>query len=485
MAESFNSIAPGEVIDGKYTIGHVIGSGGMGTVYEAVQRDLDRRVALKILHSKYSKSRKIVERFHQEARLAGSIEHDNICRVTDHGTSRDGAPYLVMPLLTGRSLAKILESGESLSVMRTIDIVCQTLQALAAAHAEKIVHRDLKPDNIFVTQVGDREDFVKLLDFGISKVLEKDSVSDLTSTGMVLGTAYYLAPEQARGSKRIDHRVDIYAMGVILYEALTGLRPFEGDTYNEVVFKIAGDPVRSPRAINPRISRAVEKVILKAMAIDPNARFSSAIEMCEALEQAAVVDATDEPPLIETLGDTEVEGRPSVYLTDADGRKRRNTRVWLAGGLAIGIVLVGIVGLMLWGLRSGEDDNRARESTVLSTVHIGDTVTVGGDTASDTMASMGGESSEDAPLEDAPPDTGAAPILKTEDESNAEKSVVDNESSPSESDSVKTDLDPEASSAKNSEKKKHRGLRRTDSPKAKQKDEPYITGPFNTKFVFE
>jgi serine/threonine-protein kinase len=243
VVENENSIAPGTLIDGKYAIGRVIGSGGMGTVYEANHVELNRKVALKLLHGKYAKSAKIVSRFHQEAKLAGSIEHDNICRVTDHGSSESGAPYLVMPLLTGRSLATMLRDEAPLSQMQVIDIVCQTLLALEAAHKEKIVHRDLKPDNIFVTRVGDRDDFVKLLDFGISKVLEKESASDLTSTGMVLGTAFYLAPEQARGSKKIDHRVDIYAMGVILYEALTGSRPFEGETYNEVVFKIAGDPV--------------------------------------------------------------------------------------------------------------------------------------------------------------------------------------------------------------------------------------------------
>jgi serine/threonine protein kinase len=337
-----NIIEPGTVIDGKYKIGRVIGSGGMGAVYEAEQLDLGGKAAIKLLHAKFAKSPKIIDRFHQEAKLAGAIDHDNICRVVDHGTDQKGAPYLVMPLLSGRSLAEMLAEKKPLSQMRVIDIVCQTLSALAAAHREKIVHRDLKPDNIFITQVGDREDFVKLLDFGVSKVLEQESVSTLTSTGMVLGTAYYLAPEQARGSKRIDHRVDIFAMGVILYEALTGCRPFEGETYNEVVFKIAGDPVKTPRAINPLISRRVEQIILKAMAVDPGDRFADAQQMCAALEQAMVEGsfgkgAKESDTLADTMADTGTEG-PRQTTPPALNVVRLLSRV------AIAVFIAGIIG---------------------------------------------------------------------------------------------------------------------------------------------
>lgn len=339
-------IEPGTVIDGKYEIGRVIGSGGMGAVYEAVQLELNRKVAIKLLHTRYAKSPKIIDRFHQEAKLAGSIDHDNICRVTDHGTDKNGAPYLVMPLLVGKSLAELLAEKKPISQLRVIDIACQTLSALEAAHNEKIVHRDLKPDNIFVTRMGDREDFVKLLDFGISKVLEKESATALTSTGMVLGTAYYLAPEQARGSRNIDRRVDIFAMGVILYEALTGSRPFEGETYNEVVFKIAGEPVKMPRLLNPSISKAVEHVILKAMSVDPNCRYASAMEMCAVLEQAVV---NGENPYIDGVADTLADTLADTKIDHAAGRSAASIalrRKRLLLGAILGVLSAAFAGVV-------------------------------------------------------------------------------------------------------------------------------------------
>jgi len=291
MANDKPSLMPGEVLDGKYRIDRVIGEGGMGIVYEAVHVEIGRKVAIKRLHKNYTTDPQIVGRFHREARLAGSIGHDNICEVTDIGSTPDGAPYLVMPLLTGQSLGAVLDGQKPLSLMRVVDIVCQALSALDAAHRAKIVHRDLKPDNIFVTKVGDRDDFVKLLDFGISKIMDQESVGKLTRTGTVLGTPYYMSPEQAMGSKAIDHRVDIYAMGVILYECLTGRRPFEGDTYNEVMFKIISSPFSHPRVFNPEIPSNVEEVILKAMSRDPQDRYASSTDMRQVLQAAIAVDA--------------------------------------------------------------------------------------------------------------------------------------------------------------------------------------------------
>jgi serine/threonine-protein kinase len=282
-----NQIDPGTVLDGKYRIEKQVGAGGMGAVYMATHIAIGRRVAIKTLHLEFSGDTQVVARFHREAQLAGSIGHDNICEVTDIGTLESGAPYLVMPLLQGRPLADLLESSESLSLERVADIGCQTLSALEAAHGAGIVHRDLKPDNIFVTKMGDRQDFVKLLDFGISKVLEQDEVTALTMTGTVLGTPFYMAPEQAKGAKNLDHRVDIYAMGVILYEALTGKRPFEGETYNEIMFKIIAEPFAAPTALNPTVPPSVEQVIYKAMSREVEDRFATAAEMRRALEAAA------------------------------------------------------------------------------------------------------------------------------------------------------------------------------------------------------
>ena len=279
----------GTIIDGKYELEHPIGVGGMGAVYFAIQKDLGRRVAIKLLHPHFRSNADVIERFHREARLAASIGHDNICEVTDFGTHTDGSPFLVMPVLKGASLADVLRE-EKLDINRTCDIMRQVLSALDAAHIAGVVHRDLKPDNIFISQMGDRKDFVKLLDFGISKVMESGLGTELTRTGTVMGTPVYMAPEQARGEKKVDHRLDIYAAGVIMYEALTGKRPHDGESYNEIVFKIIAEPFPPPRSLNPQIPKKLEKVVVKAMAKNPADRFSGAKEMGEAI--AKVVDVS-------------------------------------------------------------------------------------------------------------------------------------------------------------------------------------------------
>jgi eukaryotic-like serine/threonine-protein kinase len=340
-----NQIDSGTVLDGKYRIEKQVGAGGMGAVYMATHIAIGRRVAIKTLHVEFSGDAQVVARFHREAQLAGSIGHDNICEVTDIGRLESGAPYLVMPLLQGRPLADILEGSEALSLDRVADIGCQTLSALEAAHAAGIVHRDLKPDNIFVTKMGDRQDFVKLLDFGISKVLEQDEVTALTMTGTVLGTPFYMAPEQAKGAKNLDHRVDIYAMGVILYEALTGRRPFEGDTYNEIMFKIIAEPFAAPTALNPSVPLPVEQVIFKAMSREAADRFATAAEMRRALEAAALgleVDFSARISAAPTIAHTSgTHGRTpmSAAYTPAAPGPSTSIRPGSKRGLAIGVAL--------------------------------------------------------------------------------------------------------------------------------------------------
>lgn len=305
-----SSIRSGTILNAKYRVDEVIGAGGMGAVYRATHTVINRPVAIKTLHAEFVTNDSVVKRFHQEAQLAGSIGHDNICEVTDVGTAEDGSTYLVMPLLKGASLTDVLKTQRPLPFSRIVDMISQTLSALQAAHKAQIVHRDLKPDNIFVTRVGDRDDFVKLLDFGISKVLDQDSVSNLTRTGTVLGTPFYMAPEQARGSKDVDHRADIYAIGVILYEALTGKKPFEGDSYNEVMFKILAEPYATPRSLNNTIPKALDHIVLKAMARDPSDRYSSSEEMRLALTQWNADEAVTGAALTCLATDESVPGIP-------------------------------------------------------------------------------------------------------------------------------------------------------------------------------
>ncbi len=189
----------GLVLKGKYEISRLIGEGGMGAVYEAHHKLIGRKVAIKFLHAEYATNPQAIQRFIQEAQIAGSLGHENICEVTDIGRTDDGAPYMLMPMLEGQSLGDAMNDEEGLlSTKRVSDIAYQALTGLQRAHDAGIVHRDLKPDNIFLTRMGDREDFVKILDFGISKIVSgtMPGVSGgLTTTGMVLGTPYYMAPE--------------------------------------------------------------------------------------------------------------------------------------------------------------------------------------------------------------------------------------------------------------------------------------------------
>ena len=305
MPKTHKTLPPDSRIDGKYAIVRRIGKGGMGSVYEAIQLSTGRKVAIKVLRTRFCHVSEVASRFLREAQLAASIGHKNICEVIDSGTHESGAPYLVMPMLEGQSLYGLMKSGAlSGSEDKVSKIICQTLSALAAAHDAGIVHRDLKPDNIFVTSGGDGEDFVKLLDFGVSKMLSPKSGSVYTKEGTLLGTPAYMAPEQAKGRKSIDHRIDIYAMGVILYEIMTGQKPYRGDSPKETVFEIITKPFLSPGRINPTITEEMEKVIHKAMAKDPRARFGSALEMQKAFRQAQGIPSI--PPVRGTSAPTAV-----------------------------------------------------------------------------------------------------------------------------------------------------------------------------------
>ncbi len=295
MTDNADCTYEGHVLDNKYEVQKLLGKGGMGAVYEAKHLLIGRRVAVKFVHSEYAGNKEVLQRFQQEARIAGQLGHPNICEVTDIGYAPDGAPYMVMPYLDGETLSDAMQQGQ-VAVSRALDIMDQLLSALGAAHEAGIIHRDLKPENIFLVHAGDRRDFVKILDFGISKVVSADpALKALTMTGVVMGTPYYMAPEQARGSKHVDHRSDIYSAGVILYELLTGRKPFEAETFNELIIKIATEPFAPPRSLRADIPQAVERVVLKAMARESADRFPTIAELREALIQRAGDTGLDLP----------------------------------------------------------------------------------------------------------------------------------------------------------------------------------------------
>lgn len=319
-------ISVGDVLGGKYEIESELGAGAMGLVFSARHQALNKLVAVKTLRAEIADDAELLGRFEQEARAASAIGHPNIVEVFDLGTTAGGARYMVMEHLAGQSLADLLVVSPLLKPDRSVRIMSQVLSALAAAHRSGIVHRDLKPDNIFVTHNDENPELVKLLDFGISKVLDAadpkiagaDSAARATQFGSILGTPLYMSPEQARGLTDIDHRVDIWAVGCVLYEMMCGQPPFDGNNYNQILMNILGTKPVPPRNLRPATPPALEQVILRAMAHNRNERYASALSMREELhrsmtEGAAMQDfgpISTPPPLKPETIRTEQPGPP-------------------------------------------------------------------------------------------------------------------------------------------------------------------------------
>jgi serine/threonine protein kinase len=293
----------GKSIGGRYLVRSLLGEGGMGTVFEAEHIALGRSVAVKVLHSKQATKKEAISRFQQEARAAGALGHPNICGVTDLGTLDDGSPYMVMERLVGETLADRVTAERGLPFDDVVDILVQVLSGLVAAHEQRIVHRDIKPENIFLTARVGCPPLVKLLDFGVSKMTRESSPGarqedlTLTRTGMVMGTPYYMAPEQARGDRDIDARVDLYACGVIMYEALTGKRPFRGANYNALLNQILSATPPSACALRPALPGTYGAVIEKAMARRREDRYASAYEFQRDLKR--LQERNDRAPAFE------------------------------------------------------------------------------------------------------------------------------------------------------------------------------------------
>ncbi|MGE3542753.1 MAG: serine/threonine-protein kinase, partial [Kofleriaceae bacterium] len=260
-------LAAGTMLDDKYRIEGLIAFGGMGAVYHGTHVKLRKKVAIKVLNPQLS-SAAMIERFHREAITASQIGHEGIAQVTDIGTSVDGEPFLVMEYLEGESLATRLRNSGALPIDIACELACEILSPLAAAHASGIVHRDLKPDNVFLVRQS-RGEMVKLLDFGISRTTGHEADSRLTTTGLVLGTPYYMSPEQARGDSNITPAADLYALGVILYEMLIGAVPIEGENYNQLMYRVITGELTPPRQRRGDVPEALERVILHAMALEP------------------------------------------------------------------------------------------------------------------------------------------------------------------------------------------------------------------------
>ncbi|MBW2277645.1 MAG: serine/threonine protein kinase [Deltaproteobacteria bacterium] len=351
----------------------------MGSIYEAEHTVLHRHAAVKVLHAEYAESGEAVDRFLREAMAASAIGHPNIVEVHDVGQEPDGTTFIVMELLKGQDLGNELVMEHRLVPSRVVAIVLQVLSALHEAHRKGIIHRDMKPDNVFLTVDPRLREEVKLLDFGVAKIqgcLEGTESMSLTRTGMTLGTPYYIAPEQARGRKDIDTRVDLWALGVMMYEMLSGRLPFQGEGYNEIISNVLLEDHEPLLEIAPDVPSRLAEIVERALVKDRDQRYQSAAEMIGDLlplhdEQAAYrltssVDValrrTSDPPPAPNAETVELE----AYDPDARDIRESSTKTWLLnsdiptsasrsgrkrlvklGALAGGVVVAGLAAVAL------------------------------------------------------------------------------------------------------------------------------------------
>jgi serine/threonine-protein kinase len=281
------------LVAGKYEVVRLIGRGGMGSVWEGRHASLGTRVAIKFIDQEYAESQEARSRFVTEARAAATIQSKHAIQIFDHGVTDDGRPYMVMELLVGEPLDRRIDRLGRISLPDTARVLSQVCRALQRAHDAGIIHRDLKPENIFlVRSLDDDDEIAKVLDFGIAKIKAPPGEKGLTSstkTGAVLGTPYYMSPEQARGLRTMDYRTDLWSLGVIAYKCVTGVLPFEGESVGDLLVKICTAPPPTPSLTMPGLPATFDAWFLRALEREPLHRYNSASELADALAFAAGV----------------------------------------------------------------------------------------------------------------------------------------------------------------------------------------------------
>jgi serine/threonine-protein kinase len=278
-------LEPGAMVTASVKLKRELGHGGMGTVWVAEHVGLRTDVVVKFMAVELAKDQVALSRFSREAASASQVRSPHVVQMFDHGVTDDGVPFIIMELLDGMSLGERLELGP-VSIAETVVIIDQVCRALSKAHEAGIWHRDIKPDNIFLCESAPGEVFVKVLDFGIAKSAELKTLN-ATSTGAMVGTPFYMSPEQAIGTKDIDHRTDLWSVAVVAYECLTGKLPFDGDTIGALTLAIHTGPIPEITAANPALSPAMNHWFFKACARDPNQRFESARALSHGLADAS------------------------------------------------------------------------------------------------------------------------------------------------------------------------------------------------------
>jgi serine/threonine-protein kinase len=384
MSMPDTSVAPvreGEVLDGKYRVDKVLGVGGMGVVVAATHVHLHTKVALKFLLPSALASVQVIERFAREARAAVQIQSEHVARVSDVGTLPTGSPYMVMEFLEGGDLADVISKSGPLPVETAVGYVLQASEAIAEAHSRGIVHRDLKPANLFLAKRHGRDPIIKVLDFGISKMTDPSGA--MTGTTAIMGSPFYMAPEQMMSSKDVDARSDIWALGVILYELLTAIAPFGADTMAEVVFRVTQ---RDPEPLSqkrPDVPQGLSAVISRCLAKDRAHRFQNVAEFVAAIapfgpprsevsvERVSRLLGTDPGPPVPRVSNPMITpgvqtggsmGSPPTSATwsksqsgaepaQADVVPRSKAPLFIGVGAAVAVVAVALVG---WGMRGGK-----------------------------------------------------------------------------------------------------------------------------------
>jgi serine/threonine-protein kinase len=365
-SDDSQSPPPTTLVGGKYEVLGLIGRGGMGSVYEGRHTSLGTPCAIKFIDAQYANSEDARSRFDTEARAAASIQSKHAIQIYDHGVTADGRPYIVMERLLGEPLDQRIKRLGSISLIETARILRQVARALTRAHEHGIVHRDLKPENIFLVRgPDDEEDVAKVLDFGIAKIKIAPgaiSVSSSTKTGTLLGTPQFMSPEQARGLRAVDHRTDLWSLGIIVFKCATGQLPFDGESLGDLLVRICTSPIPVPSSLAPHLPPELDAWMLRALDREPEQRFQSATELADSLGAVAGLsfrsqDAiTPEPgrtnvrlPSAPSLGGHEfsprIPGAAAALLANSVPPARRGASKLLvmgtaALGLAVGFLFV-------------------------------------------------------------------------------------------------------------------------------------------------
>jgi serine/threonine-protein kinase len=321
----YDEVEPGHLLGGKYLVEAKIGEGGMGIVHRAVHVELDRRVAIKVVREELAQRNEVVRRLLLEARAAASIRSEHVARVLDIGRAANGAPYIVMEYLEGRDLCEVLEQYGRLQYGTAIDLVLQACEAVGEAHARGIVHRDLKPENLFLTTRADGAPVVKVLDFGIAKSLRSHRTAAITNPSATVGSPHYMAPEQMRARDAIDHRADIWSLGAILYELVTGRPPFDADTIPSVCVMVLSERLKPARSLVPELPEALDEILARCLAKRPSQRFENVAELAEALAPFGSQASLDYAGRVSRVVSGVRERTPSVVPPGNAGSRREAT----------------------------------------------------------------------------------------------------------------------------------------------------------------